>query len=233
MRKIKKEIIAFIIFAGIVSGLVLFHAPESTIPEAVSSVPSITIANTVYYFSALYSEPVLPDDSVLIETVNGSGDHVNGNTITTHGVEAGTEIYYSTSHPGWVFSLKENNLRRFAVWELSCPMIRYNGEIYLSVEYFRSCGDAEKYGPINPSRFTEKYTAVGRLSFGEYDTVPLQDLETNTELYQDTILYSANEDDSTVYVELIDSNGSIWYQAFYKASNIPLDYSVYIESKYN
>lgn len=221
----KKAIIATTILAVILAGLFALNALSPTYPETASTVPYVVVDDRTFYFSTLCSDPTLPDGSVLLETVNDATGCTNSKSVITHGIEVGSEIYQNADYPGWVYTLKGGTLRRFTVWELACPMIRYNNEIYISVDYFMNCGDTKEHGPLSPSRFTEMYEPAGRLFFRQYDVVPSQDFETNLELYNNSQLHSAKNDDSTVYVELSDADGFIWKEAFYKASKIPLDYT--------
>lgn len=229
----KKIIIATAVLAVIFAGSFALSTLSPTYPETISTVPHVVVDNRTFYFSTLCSDPTPPVGSVLLGIVNDATGCTNNDTIITHGIDVGSEIYQNADSPGRIFTLKEGTLRCFTVWELACPMIRYNNDIYISVDYFMDCGDAEGLGPLNPSPFTEIFEPVGRLFFGEYDSVPSKDFETNLEFYNNSQLYSAKNDDSTVYIELSDVGGFTWHEAFYKASKIPLDYSVYIETKHN
>lgn len=229
----KKKIIATAVLAVILAGSFALNTLSPTYPETISTVPYVVVDNRTFYFSTLCSDPTLPDGSVLLETVNDASDCTNNKAVITHGIEVGSEIYQNADYPGWVYALNGGTLRRFTVWELACPMIRYNNDIYISVDYFMNCGDAKEYGPLNPSRFTEMFEPVGCLFFREYDIVPSQDFETNLELYNNCKLYCDKSDGSTVYIELSGADGHTWHEAFYMASKIPLDYSVYIEGKHN
>ena len=229
----KKIIVATAVFAVILAGSLALSTSSPGYPDAVSSVPNLIINDTTYYFSTLRSGSAPPDGSVLLGIVNDAAVCTNCDTIITHVIDVGSEIYQDADYPGRIFTLKEGTLRCFTVWELACPMIRYKNDIYISVDYFMNCGDAKGLGTLNPSHFTEIFEPVGRLFFGECDTVPSQNFETNLELYNNSQLYSAENNDSTVYIELYDADGFIWQEAFYNASKIPLDYSVYIEAKHN
>lgn len=211
----------------------VFHISSNNSPERVTSLPDVVIDDTPYYFSTLYSSPVLPDGSVLIGVVNDEEGHTNHVEITTHGVGVGSEIYQNDELPGWVFTLSDGALRRFTVWELACPMLRFNDALYISTNYYESCGDARAYGPLSPSQFTDEFKPVGKLFFGAYDTVPAQNFEVSIEFYNNSQLYCSEREDSTVYAEIKNYQGITWREAFYKASKIPLDYSDYIKEKGN
>ena len=92
----KKIIVATAVFAVILAGSLALSTSSPGYPDAVSSVPNLIINDTKYYFSTLRSGSAPPDGSVLLGIVNDAAVCTNCDTIITHGIDVGSEIYRSS-----------------------------------------------------------------------------------------------------------------------------------------
>lgn len=184
--------------------------------------PNVMLDDTVYWFSVSFEDLTLPDSFALVGTTTISDTGIAEENFSASGVAAGAEIYQSDDYPGWIYVRWDKYLNQFAVWELMCSLLKYNDTLYISILDFTGFREAENYDLPEAPRFTKSYEYKGDLVFGEHCTVPSREFETNSAVHKNGKLFYNEADPSTVYV---DVSGT--YHAFYDVSLIPLDYSIY------
>ena len=186
------------------------------------------VDDTVYWFSRSYSDPLLLEKFDFTGITQISESHIADVNFSANGVAAGAEVYQSADYPGWVYIKWGQHINRFTVWELSYPLIQYNGSIYVAVNEFRNSMAGNERERIRVKNYSAEYEVVGTLSSGEVDSVPTSNFEANSQEYWGQKLYCNPNDTSTIYA---DANyaGTMRREPFYKASLIPIEYEPYIK----
>ncbi len=221
----KKSVVGIIVFC-LVGIIVLFLSNSTSPTEEMNYSPNIMIDGTLYWFATAYTDLDLPDDYVLIGTVQENISGVSYENFTASGVAVGSQIYQSEKHPGWLFIKWNQYFNLFTTWELGCALLQYNGSIYISVKDLQSNIEAESYSSIKVESFSKDYQYTGTLHMEEKFSFPCEEFGTNSARYGDGRLYFASDKPSTLYVEVGEGN-TTWKEAFYQVSMIPLDINKY------
>ena len=161
---------------------------------------------------------VVPEDIELIATV---AELVDAGRIEKYDYnQTNVGVYTSSTRPGWVYVEDEDTqYRKYVVWSLQHPMVRYNGKIYIltsGITYDRVT-DYRWEETIVP--YTKDFQAAGELHFTSAYEQPSEELGTNAAQYDGATIYVNNEDLSTVYVKRQKGGKNT---AFHDMSLIPI-----------
>jgi hypothetical protein len=191
--------------------------------------PNVMIDDTVYWFSRSYSDPSLIERFDFVGVVEKNEDGIATTNFSASGVAVDAKIFRSADYPGWLYIKWGQHINRFTVWELSYPLIRYNGSIYVAANEFQNSMAGNEIARIRVKNYSDEYEVVGTLTSGEVDAVPTSNFEANSEVYWEQKLYCDPNDTSTIYADA-QYAGNSWREPFYKASLIPIIYEPYIKT---
>lgn len=203
-------------------------SPRASGEAGACCTPNVLVDDTLYWYAAAYAASDRPGGLTSIGTVrkNTAGvaeaDFLEAGTAS--GVGVGAELLQGEGYPGQLYVQWEENLNLFTVEQLTFPLVRCGGELYIQVQAFRDSGFSDDYPDIHPTPYSERFSRAGTLTRAEAGcVVPRNDLEGNyLGGWED--VYCDPEDNSTIYVE-IDWDGTLG--AFYNTELIPLDYTAY------
>lgn len=189
--------------------------------------PNVMVDDVVYWFSRSYIDPSLIKGFDFVGVVSENKNGIAAANFSANGVAVGAEIYKSEKYPGWLYVKWNEYINRFTVWELSYPLIRYDGSIYVAANEFRNSMAGNKVSQIHVKDYSDNYEVVGTLDLGESDAVPKNNFEVNTEVYLGQKLYCNPNDTSTIYADA-QHGETRWRDAFYRADLIPIAYENFV-----
>lgn len=228
MNILKKKTVVLVVLTilCLILTLVLVRSNTKPVTENSSYPPNIMIDDTLYWFAAAYMDFDLPNDYILVGTVQENISGVSDKNFAANGVATGSQIYQSDEHPGWLFVNWDQYYNLFTTWELGCALLKYNDSIYISADDFKSNLEAEAYPSLEVESFSKDYQFAGTLHMEGEFYLPCEEFGINCALFDGGRLYFSPNKPSTLYVEAGEGN-TIWKEAFYQVSMIPLDISKY------
>lgn len=205
----------------------VFHSEEG---ETFSKSPNIMVDNVVYWLARTSTGDTLSEDFILIGETKASDSEIASTNLHAFGVAEGAKVYQSKEKPGWVYVQWDKYYNLFTVWELNCPLLRYNDKLYVSIKYI---GDFEDQFDFEDKlhQFNGEFELKGALKFGEYNTVPKTNMEVNHSLYDKAKLFYQNDYSPVVYVLFDDPNGNTIEECFCDVELVPIDYGPYLNGE--
>ena len=101
-------------------------------PDVGSYPPNIMLNDKRYWFVGAYTDYDMPDDYVLVGTVQKNTSDMSDENFCANGVMVDSEIYQSKNQYGCLFIKWDQYYNLFAVWELRSPLLQYDDTIYIS-----------------------------------------------------------------------------------------------------